>query len=341
MRHPAPIPRVAAELFGRFAAAHAGYRLHRAASSGRDVLVGPWLSEVGFELLYWIPFLTWAVVEFDLPPDRLVAISRGGADSWYAGLCGRYVDVLDRHPPEEYRARNQARAVETRGQKQMAGSRFDGEVLRWAQTTTGQATVDTLHPAVMHNLFRPFWWGRVPTNWVRRFTRFRRLSPPPPLPSLPDRFVAVKLYFNDGFPDTPANRRLAAEILDGVASIAPVVILSTGVMLDEHREIEVTGDGHMRDIADRCTPRNNLQVQSAVIAQAQAFVGTYGGLSYLPPAYGIPAMSLYSVEGGFHPTHLRLAREVFASSDVPWSVADTRRDRIEDLLEAVRRHLAR
>ena len=23
------------------------------------ILVGPWLSEVGFELLYWIPLLRW------------------------------------------------------------------------------------------------------------------------------------------------------------------------------------------------------------------------------------------------------------------------------------------
>ncbi len=26
----------------------------------RPIIVGPWLSETGFELLYWIPFLAWA-----------------------------------------------------------------------------------------------------------------------------------------------------------------------------------------------------------------------------------------------------------------------------------------
>ena len=47
------------------------------------VMVGPWLSEVGFELLYWIPFLRWAVPEFNLDPSRLIVVSRGGVAGWY------------------------------------------------------------------------------------------------------------------------------------------------------------------------------------------------------------------------------------------------------------------
>ena len=62
--------------------------------SGRPILIGPWLSEAGFELLYWIPFLAWAKVYGNLDPSQLVVISRGGAASWYRDITTNYEDVL-------------------------------------------------------------------------------------------------------------------------------------------------------------------------------------------------------------------------------------------------------
>ena len=47
-------------------------------SSGRTIVAGPWLSEVGFETLYWVPFLRWVKAAFRLDPSRVVAVSRGG-----------------------------------------------------------------------------------------------------------------------------------------------------------------------------------------------------------------------------------------------------------------------
>src|SRR5689334_23334751 len=53
----------------------------------QTVVVGPWLSEVGFEALYWVPFLRWVRAAFRLDPSRVVAVSRGGVGSWYAGIA--------------------------------------------------------------------------------------------------------------------------------------------------------------------------------------------------------------------------------------------------------------
>ena len=52
--------------------------------SGRPIIVGPWLSETGFELLYWIPFLAWAKTYGNFDPEQLVVVSRGGAAPWYS-----------------------------------------------------------------------------------------------------------------------------------------------------------------------------------------------------------------------------------------------------------------
>jgi hypothetical protein len=58
------------------------------------------------------------------------------------------------------------------------------------------------------------------------------------------------------------------------------------------------------------TPERNLEVQSAVIARADAFVGSYGGLSYLAPLFGVPSVAMYS-DRTFKSSHLDLANLVF------------------------------
>jgi hypothetical protein len=51
-------------------------------------------------------------------------------------------------------------------------------------------------------------------------------------------------------------------------------------------------------------------VQTAVIAGAQAFIGTYGGFSYLAPLCGVNAIAAYS-RRNFYPHHLDFAQHVF------------------------------
>ena len=46
--------------------------LQKMARSQKPVIVGPWVSEVGFELLYWIPFLNWVKANYPFAAERLV-----------------------------------------------------------------------------------------------------------------------------------------------------------------------------------------------------------------------------------------------------------------------------
>ena len=80
-------------------------RLARLAKGSGPVLVGPWAGEVGFELVYWIPFVRWALGHAGIDPARVTVLSRGGTASWYAGLGGDYAEVLDYTTPDEFRER--------------------------------------------------------------------------------------------------------------------------------------------------------------------------------------------------------------------------------------------
>jgi hypothetical protein len=72
------------------------------------------------------------------------------------------------------------------------------------------------------------------------------------------------------------------------------------------------------------TPRNNLGLQTAAIGGARAFVGTYGGLSYLPPFLGVPTIAFYSHPAAFRQHHLEMAQRIFRNPSMgPYSALHT------------------
>ncbi len=64
--------------------------LEEIAGGDEQIVAGPWLGSLERELLYWIPFLRWFRRRFDVPRARIAAVSRPGADLWYADIAGSY-----------------------------------------------------------------------------------------------------------------------------------------------------------------------------------------------------------------------------------------------------------
>jgi hypothetical protein len=287
-------------------------RALRAARGGGDVVAGPWTGEVGFELLYWIPFLGW-LAEQGLDGRRLTVVSRGGAASWYAHLTTRYVDILDLVSAEEFRRRTEGpkKQVERR-------SEFDGELLGRAKAAAGvpdEAAV--IHPSAMYRLFAALWRKRATVDLVESFTSHRRLTAPGPFTAderpagLPADYVAAKFYFSKAFPDNTANRRFVAGVVQRVSAQAPLVLLSTSVRLDEHSDFQASGGSGVYVLDAHRVPQQNLDLQTRVLAASRGFVGTYGGFSYLAPFFGVRSLSFFSRRFGFESHHLDLANRVF------------------------------
>jgi hypothetical protein len=298
-------------------------RVERLAKSGRPVVVGPWSGEVGFELLYWIPFVTWALRQANVAPERIVIVSRGGPASWYAHLGGRYYDVLSHVTPDQFRARTEAQ------KKQREVGAFDREMLRRVIDSAGLDRPILLHPGLMYRLFRPFWQQEATVHRVDDYTRHERITRPVVAAlagRLPESYVAVRFYFSSCFPDTPENRAFAESTLHGLAASTDVVMLSTGFQVDDHRDYASGRSPRVHTIDDLMTPAGNLDVQTAVIAGARAFIGTYGGYSYLAPLCGVPSLAFFSVRQAFHSYHLEVAERVFRGMNTASLVALDVRD---------------
>jgi hypothetical protein len=284
-------------------------------SGTKPIIVGPWLSEVGFEVLYWIPFLNWVVNEYKVDRERITVISRGGAEKWYDTISADYVDIFDHFTEDEFRAKNENRIIGTGGQKHFSISTFDEEIIQVSkETSSNMSEFGWLHPSLMYGLFRLYWRSRCPISLVEKhseYRRFRPISGEEVTKDLPDKYVAVKFYFSNCFPDTESNRQFIAKLLRTLAKETHVVVLSTGLNLDDHRDSDVVSSSRIHVIKDLITPRNNLDVQTQITSRATAFVGTYGGFSYVAPFYGVPSVAFFSREDKFLPVHLDVANRAF------------------------------
>ncbi len=284
----------------------------RAARRGRPILVGPFLGEVGFELLYWIPLLRRLLAEHAVGPDRVTVLARGGAGAWYRDVAAHAVEILDLVDPERYLEELVTSRHRGGNTKQWFPDPFDARLTALALERIGAAAV--VHPLLMYSRLRFLWEGLLPPEQAPALADYRPLPPPGESPAgLPADYVAVKLYFSEPFPDDARSRGLAAVVLEALAEATDVVVLTSGRQLDEHREWAPAG-ARVHDASRWVTPRDNLAVQTAIVARARALVSTYGGFSYLGPMLGVPTLAIHTRET-FSPVHLGVLRAGFPEAD--------------------------
>jgi hypothetical protein len=163
----------------------------------------------------------------------------------------------------------------------------------------------------MYRCLQYYWLGRAGRHYLDRHTSYTALPEPANRTDdwLPSSYVAAKFYFNASFPETAANRAFVEAVLGSLAGEAEVVLLNTGLVVDDHLDSGRPTSSRIWTIDRYVTPRNNLELQTRVVAGARAFVGTYGGFAYLAPLLGIDALTFYSEPDELNLTHLELARQ--------------------------------
>ena len=294
--------------------------------SDAPIVIGPWVGEVGYELLYWIPFLNWALKAFSLDGRRLIVVSRGGVRHWYRHITSEYVDVFDLFTLDEYKEANELRWDKAGHQKQYRLEKMDRDIVDRAKAKLGLEHVEVLHPGPMYRLLRFYWFEKAGVGILKQHTDYKpleRVERSAALKDLPLDYVAVRFYFRPSFPDTPENRQFAADIVRAISRTVPVVLLNTGLRFDDHEDVSVPGMGVIH--VDRLmTAERNLDVQTEIVSNARAFVGTYGGLAYLATFYGVPSFAFYSSQAELLPSHMDVWWRLSRTMGVPASAIDTR-----------------
>lgn len=286
------------------------------------ILAGPWRGEVGFEALYWIPFLRRLMKSCGISPDRLIPITRGGAAAWYGTSTG--VELYDMRTPQQVRVENRIQHAKHAQLKQTHWTPFDRAVVKDVAHTLGLKHYLTLHPSWMFQRLMPYFASEMSLHALEQDALFDPLTVPA-LPvglELPEKFVAVRFYLRHTFPGHPQVLNFAQTSIEQIAAGIPVVLLNSGIHADEHQDVIVKAMPNVVKLTDLTdvTPANNLAVQSAVLARAMGFVGTYGGLSQLALRLGRPSVSYYHEWGGTAIAHKHLADALALNHGIPCQV---------------------
>jgi len=284
----------------------------RVVSGSAPIIVGPWLSEVGYEVLYWVPFVRWVQSQFRIDPSRLVVVTRGGAASWYTDITTNAVELFDLMSPDDYATGNARRSAADRGTlKQFGVSPMDRGIVADVERRMGVSRTTMLHPSLMYRLFHQFWLGHRPPSFLEKRTRYGLIAPPDvALPPLPAEFVAVKFYTAASLPPTEPVRHALQTIVLTIAEQTPVVMLDTGLALDDHEDYSFEAASRVHSVRASLQPRDNLAVQTAIIGRASSFVGTCGALAWLAPMLGVNTTAVLA-DARFLHGHLQVARRVY------------------------------
>jgi hypothetical protein len=279
---------------------------------------------VGFEALYWIPFVHHLAHVLKIAPARLFPITRGGAAAWYGTPQG--LELYAMRTPQQVRVENRRQFAVQAMLKQTRVTPFDRAVLHDAAETLrlGRHYL-VLHPAWMYQALMPFWQESRGLGWLQRRLRMEDLTMPP-LPdtvTLPPQFVAVRFYARSTFPLQETNVQFARETIKQIASHVPVVLLNAGLHVDDHVDVEFkTLPPNVVRLTDLIPllPEQNLAIQSAVLARALGFVGTYGGLAQLALRLKRPVVSVYSEWAGTALAHVHLSQAIALQLGLPFKV---------------------
>ncbi|NOT25597.1 MAG: hypothetical protein HOP16_05785 [Acidobacteria bacterium] len=316
-RHGVRLVRRAGRLREQAEAARAEWGLEREIAQvarGRGpIIAGPWLSEVGFEVLYWVPFLRWFQDRYRVDPERIVAISRGGVADWYGGIAGRYVEIFDHLTPEEFGRRNRERhqQQEAGGQKQTTPGDLDAHLIQAARDTLRLSDAAVCHPSLMYRLFNRFWFGNRALDLVLARTRYEPIHVAPMTGiGLPERYVAAKFYTGGAVSDTPEVREALRGLVRTAAARMPVVMLDTGMTTDEHEDYLFRDIPNVVSVREHLEPRSNLGVQTRIIAGSRGYLGTCGSLAWMAPMLGVDTLAVYSEER-FLVSHVYFAAQAY------------------------------
>ncbi len=284
------------------------------ASGAAPIIAGPWLAEVGYEVLYWIPFLRWFTDKHGILPSRLIVVSRGGVRHWYADLAATYVDMFDHMSPGHLGARNMTRQTreEQGGQKQTAAGALDQEILGVVRARLGVRDAKVCHPSLLFRLFRHVWYGNLPLDFFWTRTRYVRIPETPSntdvVAGLPSTFATAKFYSGTALPLTDANQALVRALVGRVALTMPIVSLESDFGVDEHRDFDVAGIPNVLSARQWMTAATNLGMQSELVARSTFFLGTCGGLAWQAPFLGVPTTAVYA-DDQLLGAHLMIARQ--------------------------------
>lgn len=282
----------------------ANYELKMLTEKYDNLVVGPWFSEFGFEVLYWIPFLNQLLSDEKHEKSKVISISRGGIGDLYEPFSKVHINALSVFNRVAWEQITSQVWKKLGGLKQSSIVEEElmalDKLLLGSEKSLGEKTL-LLHPSLLFSMFRPYWRNKsFDPRVIVDFLSF----PEYPKPTS-DQNLVVKLYNRPSLVISDSKAKKLNELL--MSFEYPIKVIAENCYKDDHQIydgvfIESMDALKIEDFA------NNLRIQLELIKRSKRYIGTYGGLSYFPLYFGITSTGLYAEASKFDYQHLKLAQ---------------------------------
>lgn len=288
------------------------------AESKKPLIFGPWLSEIGYEVLYWIPFIRNYCKNNLIDPKNIYIISRGGVSNWYSDFANNYFDAFEVISPNNLKREIDFKIKNCGGQKQNYLTDFEKLIVDEAKAYFKLEDAMLIHPGIMYSIFYSFWRGDFQVNQLLKLCQFNLFQSNCQIEavvnSLPKDFIAIKFYFNNCFIESCESKTFIKNLITKLAEYNDIVVLDSGLELDDHYQADIIKNERIHYIDEKImTPKSNLAIQALVLSKARLFIGTYGGFSYMPIFYNVPSIGIFTHDNRFLQTHCDMAARVVRS----------------------------
>ena len=212
----------------------------------------------------------------------------------------RYVELFDYFSPAEFVAFNTARQKASGMQKQKGVADVELNLVARIEKDLGFGTCDLLHPRLMYSgVLRYHWSQRSSMDHLLLHARYERMEIPEPgeiEAQLPSDYYAVRFYSRKSFGDNEGNRIFVRHIIERMLESRDVVLLDSPFAVDDHANVEwmkAAGNGSRYNnrlvrAEEWMVPRNNLDVQSRIIARSTALWARMAACPISPASTGGP-----------------------------------------------------
>jgi hypothetical protein len=294
------------------------------------IIIAPWLGEIGYEVLYWIPFLVKMKETGRLTNAKITVISRGGVSAWYQEVSSEYIEIYDYLTPTAFEEIKSNRIKRVGTQKlSVLDNESEKEILK-----TIFPNIDSFENVLYPSDF--FYPTRALFSQLGRVAPFKMasdlLSTNPyfgvdsEMNSLiPDSpYICVKFYKRTSF---EVSEEVMKALIDSLLLFAHkkgyrIIDLDSGSDLDlQHASFKESSKLLTSQSIFDSQPSNNLSWQSALIKNSKLFIGTYGGPSYLPMMFNVPTIALITSRKGLNPIHERVVQHFLGPKEkIGWHI---------------------
>ena len=295
----------------------------RVKKSPRRVWFGPFVGEVGYELLYWRGFVAASIDRLGLHPADVGVISRGGVRGWYSSMVSNYSDL--------YSIGGEALVQDL--QTDTYPIAFDHRHKSLVTMINGSRRY-WIHPNLMHQAIAEF------KSFPERLSRLENVIAHRPITSedlllanpevartwsvilrkLPKEFVTVKFYSGSNLNNTKYVDRITRTLI-ALARDVPLIGLGMTVTTGSHSDWTSKFPG-VQHVLGAIDPSINLGIQSLLISHSMGFLGTYGGFSYLPLYLRVPSLVVKDGETLQKPCHQVMEQHVAKTLNSKYRVID-------------------